>query len=68
MGGSAHLWQGDLAANIVAGSALLIDLTMSKLDPPNVTIAYELRVEAANGIFADGFESGNLAAWSATVP
>lgn len=66
MGGSAHEWVGILTEDLVPGGSLLVDLTMSKLDPPDVVIAYEIRLES--GLFADGFESGTTRAWSAALP
>ena len=67
MGGSAHLWSRILPEDIVPGSDLLIDLTMTKFLAPDVTIAYELRVEDV-AVFVDGFESGDILGWSGAVP
>ncbi len=46
---------------------LLIDLTMTKFEGPDVMIAYEVRVEEV-ALFEDSFESGDTLAWSSTVP
>ena len=67
MGGSAHLWSRVLPDDIIAGSTLLIDLTMTKFEAPDVVIAYELRVEDV-ALFVDGFESGDTMAWSSVTP
>ncbi len=66
MGGSAHEWIGILPANLEPGGSLLLDLTMTKFEAPDVMIGYEVRVEA--GLFADGFENGDTDGWSFTVP
>lgn len=67
MGGSAHLWSVILSDNIIPGSNLLIDLTMTKFLAPDVRIAYELRVEDSS-LFVDGFESGDTMEWSSAIP
>ena len=61
------MWSRILPDDIVAGSDVLIDLTMTKFLAPNVTIAYELRVENT-AVFVDGFESGDTLSWSDTSP
>lgn len=66
MGGSAHEWIGTLPADLESGGTLLVDLTMTKFQAPDVVIGYEIRVEVG-GLFADGFESGDTNAWSATT-
>ncbi len=68
MGGSAHEWIGTLPADLEPGGSLLVDLTMTKFQAPDVVIGYEIRVEGAGSLFADGFESGDTSAWSATAP
>ncbi len=45
---------------------LLIDLTMTKFEAPDVMIAYEVRVEDV-ALFEDGFESGGTGAWSSVT-
>ena len=51
----------------MAGSMLLIDLTMTKFEAPDVTIAYEVRVED-EALFSDDFESGDTMSWTSSTP
>ena len=62
------MWIRILPENIIPGSELLIDLTMTKFLAPDVVIAYELRVEEGDVLFADGFESGDVLSWSDATP
>ena len=66
MGGSAHEWIGTLPSDLEPGGTLLVDLTMTKFQPPDVVIGYEIRVETA--LFVDGFETGDTTAWSMMLP
>jgi hypothetical protein len=45
VGGTAREWSVILADELAAGSALKLNLTLTKLSAPNVRIAYEIRVQ-----------------------
>ncbi len=62
------MWSRILSENILPGSELLIDLTMTKFLAPDVVIAYELRIEDGDVLFADSFESGDTLGWSDATP
>lgn len=72
MDGSVRMWIGTLPADLITGGALLLDLTMSKLDVDSdgdVTIGYEVFLGTGiEQIFDDGFENGDTSAWTTSQP
>ena len=66
MDGSVRTWVGTLSEDLEPGGDFLIDLTMTTLHDSPVMIEYTVMVTPGNTpVFADGFETGDTAAWSA---
>lgn len=75
-GGNLHLRSGSPAIDYCSSAAYTpfdrdIDVEHRNFDDPSTASLhgnYDLGVDEYTGIFADGFESGNTAAWSSAAP